>query len=774
MRKRNFHSLQHWLSFFRHAQSGLLTTATQALLFVLLGFSVQVQASKDFVHTENLKFKSSGKKVDFFSNLAKQKKLEMGKKWSECSTLGAKNFKAQPKIEGWILISWLRCARMQLDASKETAAIEQALAVADKRKDLFVEGAWTEPLLEEVQKARFAIARFLVKAKSQNAWGYLSSLEAANPKLDKSQRASVFLLMSELSQSKTQLKSALHFAQLSLAEAESTEARERVSSLHFALGLPKPAPGDTRSAEVLSEEEQRFESRFSSSLKSNDLIAFIDDGVAYLNQFPTGKRAKWVNDKILDINSNFWNRLEDPKINTLYEKSLSIMEKSDFTRTAEWARILHRKGDFFGSLKLVEKSLPSMGKSKEGAVLYYVAGRSAQFLGDYKKAIKYFEDYVELHSGADDMVEVLFRLGLSHFRSGNPSTSIAVFEKLLSSKSIDKYELSARYWLVRALQQSQNNRAETEIGLLLEKYPFSYYGLRLRLEKQSQGLEWPTSPKLERELKAEWYLSPSQKRVWDRVQILAKGGWIAEAQSEFSEIPNPQTPELKVLLAERLSMVGIYPPVIKMLQQAGDLDPNLRALDIVSLGLPQVYREAIEEQAKKQNLSPYLVRSLIRQESAFGIKARSSSNALGLMQLIPPTAQEVAQDLGLSNLEVPEDLYVPDVNIRLGTHYIAKMVRKFGGNVPLALAAYNAGPSRVQAFVQARTQMQKQVTSPSSDYNEEIWFDELPWFETSFYVKAILRNVILYKLLDKSKLKTPEERRLAFGPVLWSDLVITQ
>jgi len=135
------------------------------------------------------------------------------------------------------------------------------------------------------------------------------------------------------------------------------------------------------------------------------------------------------------------------------------------------------------------------------------------------------------------------------------------------------------------------------------------------------------------------------------------------------------------------------------------------------------------------------------------------------MQLIPPTAREVAQNLKMGDLDLPDDANQPDRNIPMGTSYLAQMIRQFQGSVPLGLAAYNAGPTRMSAFVRQRPQLRDSILRSPESVFDEIWMDELPWYETSFYVKAILRNTMLYRLLD--------QRRVAVGMDVWKDLVLS-
>ena len=80
------------------------------------------------------------------------------------------------------------------------------------------------------------------------------------------------------------------------------------------------------------------------------------------------------------------------------------------------------------------------------------------------------------------------------------------------------------------------------------------------------------------------------------------------------------------------------------------------------------------------------------------------------------------------------------------------MLKKFSGNIPWALAAYNAGPERMDRWNRAR----KLPLTASSEPFQEIWIDELPWSETNIYVKSILRNLLVYRLLDKGRVQLTE------------------
>ncbi len=704
------------------------------------------------------------------SSLQRQRSAEHEKKWAECATLGSSNFKTYPTLKSWVLISWLRCSREVSLEKKTTAVALQALKSFDANPQFSLTGPGRSTLWAESVKTRLAILDLLVKSSLDEAWKQVEHLMENEDRLEKGQAAKAFQVAGDLSQVKAHLQAAKFFYEQSLLQAETKIVREKLNSLLFALNELK-VPEKTK-IEQTREAEGGFENRFQAAMKNNDLLSLLEDCVSYLGKFPGGVKAKWAQEKALEIYNSLQASSQDEKLRILRERALTQLEKADSSRLLEWARILHRRSDYRGALRLSEKALETLGSTNNGSTILFMAGRSAQLVGDYERARLHFEKYIEQFAGAEDLPEVYFRLGLVHLRLKQMSSAIAAFEKLLHLKGADRYELNARYWLARSLKAMDNPRASQMVDEILSRFPMSYYGLRLKMEQGNGGLEWPTAEKLAQTPKGEFYLTTTHHKALERAELLAQNGWTAEALAEVAEIPFPLDAQVKVLLARKLSELHLYPPVVRLVNEAGDLNPELRSLDVIGLSLPKIYSEAIEDQSQKQKLSPFLVRSLIRQESAFGPRAISTSNAFGLMQLIAPTAQEVSNELGLRGVVIPDDVFIPENNIQMGTYYISKMIRQFGGNVPLGLAAYNAGPHRMQQIVELRKEMLEQTLKFSSDPWDEIWFDELPWFETSFYVKAILRNTILYQLLEKSSAQQPDQRRVQFGPVLWAHLVL--
>ncbi len=151
-----------------------------------------------------------------------------------------------------------------------------------------------------------------------------------------------------------------------------------------------------------------------------------------------------------------------------------------------------------------------------------------------------------------------------------------------------------------------------------------------------------------------------------------------------------------------------------------------------------------------QNLSvePALVQGITRQESNFDPEAISGANARGLMQLLPTTAAQVARRINTPH-QLPWLQARPEHNLRLGSAYIGQMIDRFGGHWPFAIAAYNAGPARVDEWLQ--TYGDPRGNGPSMLE----WLELIPFNETRNYVQRVLENVVVYRALAGQAMPHP-------------------
>jgi len=150
---------------------------------------------------------------------------------------------------------------------------------------------------------------------------------------------------------------------------------------------------------------------------------------------------------------------------------------------------------------------------------------------------------------------------------------------------------------------------------------------------------------------------------------------------------------------------------------------------------PQAYWSDLAADAQKNGLDPYMVASLIRQESEFNAGVVSHANAYGLMQLLPSVGKSMAKKQGMKGFNANE-LLNPSVNLQLGTENLRLVLERFDGQPEYGLAAYNAGDVPVRQWMAI------------GDYKDIAEFVEsIPYTETREYVQAILRNREIYRAL---------------------------
>ncbi len=157
---------------------------------------------------------------------------------------------------------------------------------------------------------------------------------------------------------------------------------------------------------------------------------------------------------------------------------------------------------------------------------------------------------------------------------------------------------------------------------------------------------------------------------------------------------------------------------------------------------PEAYWSQIKASAAANGLDPYMVASLIRQESEFNPQAISNKSAYGLMQLLPSVGRSMAKAEGIKHFETNQ-LLDPNVNIQLGCRYLKQTMDKFGGQPEYVFAAYNAGDARVVDW-----------RSGAGEQSIDEFVESIPFTETRDYVQAILRNEDIYRAIDQVSTQT--------------------
>jgi soluble lytic murein transglycosylase len=152
---------------------------------------------------------------------------------------------------------------------------------------------------------------------------------------------------------------------------------------------------------------------------------------------------------------------------------------------------------------------------------------------------------------------------------------------------------------------------------------------------------------------------------------------------------------------------------------------------------PYQFRELIEIQAEQNNLHPAFVASIVLNESSFRPGVKSHVDAMGLMQIRPDTGEYINRALDIPGYN-HDMLYDPETNIRFGCYYLGELSRRFGGDPVLVAAAYNAGPTNVQNWLNNSTYSSDRRTIP---------IENIPFGDTQTYARRVMRDYAAYKRL---------------------------
>ena len=333
--------------------------------------------------------------------------------------------------------------------------------------------------------------------------------------------------------------------------------------------------------------------------------------------------------------------------------------------------------------------------------------------------------------------EPLWEQGWKAYRRGDAQTAVARWSDLAEIYPESREAHRGLYWKARALEQMGRKGAARRVydQLVTSSDTTDFY--RRQALVRSGSTPWVVGDAAEEmvELKP-WEIDPKLQRA----KLLTDLGLDALARRETAVLADVvDARDAAALEAMILSRTGGHREAMGLLRRAypqlgGPFQGSIPT-DVLRAYYPLAYADEIREGARRSGLPPYLVAGIIRQESAFDPRATSHAGARGLMQLMPPTAREVAESLG--HRYDPAKLYDPEFSILLGSTYFSRVLEMFDGNVELALAGYNGGPNRIRRLWKER----------ESGSGVDEFFETLTIDESRNYVKRILVLADSYRRL---------------------------
>jgi soluble lytic murein transglycosylase-like protein len=334
---------------------------------------------------------------------------------------------------------------------------------------------------------------------------------------------------------------------------------------------------------------------------------------------------------------------------------------------------------------------------------------------------------IQIDPGNEGGLQHFWDRGWGAYERGDFNGAREMFDFIEKTYRNVNVKRAARYWFARAGDRLGRKEEAAAIYRALAAAPYDDI---YALESEARGAPRPPdAPNPVRMNRPDWRdvaekNMPPELRLAYELTALSD---VADARREIAKNQKFSNQRFADALTADLdnstgNMEGMMLAARRAFPELATVDQDSVPPYFLKMYYPVRYEDAIRKYASKEDLDPYLVFGLIHQESYFDPRARSPVGAVGLMQLMPPTARELAQMLHTSS-----SLTDPVNNIRLGTHHLRQLVDLFHGNTNLAIASYNAGQGRV---------MQWRRAAPGKPMDEFI--EAISFRETRTYVKHVV------------------------------------
>jgi soluble lytic murein transglycosylase len=386
---------------------------------------------------------------------------------------------------------------------------------------------------------------------------------------------------------------------------------------------------------------------------------------------------------------------------------------------------------------------------------------------DLANAISYFQKVLSDYPDGNKLSDTLWKLGWMQYRSADYSSAIATFSDYASSFEGTSLEEKGLFWQAKCHQKlGENGKAATLYLKIINLNSYSYYTFKSRdllsemdikaqIKEIDTGLD-PENPQIA-DVIPDIYASIEEDSYFQDGQINHTNKAIELYQLEFynsadleieaAESEIEQDPSGILKIATLFLKSKDYAGSIKIIQKnlknlKSELDkPHMDYL--YYLYYPYGYKEIVQNYSNQYAIDPLLTLAVIRQESHFMPLAGSYMGAQGLMQIMPPTGEEIARRIGVSNYDVSM-LLDPEINIKMGTNHLSYLMDIFQNQI-YSLGAYNGGQGKMSEWISKRGSMD------IYEFIENLSFetpDEYEGYEqTRDYIKKVMGNYYFYQML---------------------------
>lgn len=376
---------------------------------------------------------------------------------------------------------------------------------------------------------------------------------------------------------------------------------------------------------------------------------------------------------------------------------------------------------------------------------YFILSKIAAENKDFQRAKELIDVAAASNIRPQVEEEISYLRGWYAYRAGDPRAAARVFKQFRRDYPESDYFDTATYWLAQTYKKTGDiGEANDYFHELADKNPYAYYGIRslTHLKKQRKALQFEKQLIFRYSKRAfgSDHIAPFLKGEKLIHLGLGKDG-VDELRSATTLPAFLDTPWLFQYYIAALYHLGKdYISSIVLLNQLQKTYLDDLPDEHLLLLYPKQYWDLAQKYAQKFSLDPFLILSIMRQESAFNPNAVSPADALGLLQMTPYMGKAMAKRLKRAWRK--NDLFDPDKNLLYSVFYLSRLMKKFNGNLVFVLASYNANEETTQKWIK------RYWTNEVEEFIEEI-----PYKETRSYVKLILRNYTNYLFVHEGIFK---------------------
>ena len=606
---------------------------------------------------------------------------------------------ALDRITAPVVLSWAALAAAEAPA--DSGRVADVRAFVEKITD-------AEARLNAWELVPRAILASRDSAAAERAYREAAAVVTNN------RRAKAWAVVGDLSRARGDTAAARQAYVSALREGVATPAAARAANGLVTVGLP-----DAESALLAGRALDRVND-YGPATRAYDAHVRLKGGVAELTQEARLDRARLLTRTPAR---------RDEAIEEFRALSSGTPERIGAVALEAWADLRSEQGRDGDVETLRDWLLERYPTSAEASDVLFFRGDTPHDRNDTRAAAAAYRRLIELAPGSDRAGLAAMRVAQIHLLAGEKARAAETYETYLTRFPSGRRWQEASYWAAR-LRRELGDRGKSDelLARLRREDPLSYYTvLAADLTGEPFRLDLPPGVEV---ATPDWLAEGIDRLDLLRAAGLTEGE-LAEVARLTAQAKGDQGASLA--LAEALIERDHTIPAINIGFELRRTAPwTVRLAKII---YPWHYQELFEREAHEDGVDPFLTAALARQESAFDPDIVSAADAIGLMQLIEGTASQVARQHGPQGFR-KEMLAVPDINVHLGTIHLKELLDENAGDITRFLAGYNAGQQRVVRW------------RDFSEAKDPLTFTErIPFAETREYVKAVRRNLAIYKAL---------------------------